>query len=66
MEKKTLLSKYEAIKIKHSKLTAVLEDYQIRIGDLNHNLEELKRKRCDGNVRESTNKVLFSAFCTIH
>lgn len=45
MEKQKLTEKYENQKIKHAKLTAVLEDYQIRMGDLNQQLNDLKKKK---------------------
>lgn len=58
-EKQALSTKYDGLKIKHAKLTAVLEDYQIRIGDLSHSLEELKMKRKAECPRESTSEVFF-------
>lgn len=53
----TLQTKYEAHKLKHSKLLHVLEDYQITIGDLKIKLEDLKAKKTIQRPNEPSLKV---------
>lgn len=58
-DKKELVDKHDALKVKLAKLRLILKDYQIKIGDLNHKLEQKQKQTAKLPVESVSEVTLF-------